>query len=151
MIWIFWAIFGAAVIHVAEEYKYSGGFLDVLKGFDQRYTPFITVNFAIITNTLFLLLCLAGALVGNRSPIFSLSVASVLFVNAWVHIIRTIRAMRYVSGVISGTFLYLPLSIYAYFLFSVSGRLSLPEMLVSLVLGVLYQAMPIFYLMLSGR
>jgi hypothetical protein len=143
MNWVFWAFIVAAVIHIVEEYKYPGGFSDAMKRFNPRFAPFVTVKFTVVINGLFLLVCFAGAIVGDKSLAFSLSVASLLLFNALMHIIGTIRMKRYVPGAVSSVLLYLPLSFYAYYLFANSGRLSLLDGIVSILLGALYQAVPI--------
>ena len=149
MNWIFWAFVGAAVIHIVEEYYYPGGFLDSMKRFNPGFAPSITVTFAVVINALFLLVCLASAVIADRNLIFSLSIASLLCFNGLIHIIATARSKRYAPGVISGIVLYLPLSLYAYYLFVSSGQLTLVGGIVSGLLGVLYQIVPISYLALS--
>ncbi len=150
MNWVFWAFIVAAVAHIVEEYKYPGGFSEAMKRFNSRFAPFITAKFTVVINVLFLLVCLAGAIVGDKSLAFSLSVASLLLFNALMHIIGTIRANRYVPGTVSSVLLYLPLSLCAYYLFANSGRLSLLDGIVSILLGALYQAVPIAYLTSSS-
>src|SRR3972149_7186580 len=86
---IFGTFVVAAVIHVIEEYVFPGGFLETLKRFNPRFAASITVKFAVIINSLFLLLCVAGAIVSSRNLVFSLSVASLLFFNAVVHVVGT--------------------------------------------------------------
>lgn len=148
--WIFVALLGAAVIHVLEEFVYPGGFMEFVKSFNPRVAHSVTARFAVLINSLFLLLCIAGAVVAENSLAFSLSVASLLFLNALVHLLGAVKARGYAPGVISGVLLYLPLSLYAYYLFAISGKLTLPEGIVSALLGVLYQAVPAGYLALSG-
>ena len=150
MNWIFWALVGAAAIHVVEEFVYPGGFLDSMRDFHPEFAPSVTVRFAVIINSLFLLLCVAGAIVASRSLVLSLSVASLLFLNALMHIVGVVKAREYMPGVISGVVLYLPLSLYAYYLSVGSGQLSLLGSVTSGLLGVLYQAIPAGYLALSS-
>ncbi len=150
MDWVFTAFVGAAVVHVVEEFVYPGGFMDVMKRFNPQFTPFITVRFAVIINGLFLLLCVLAAIVGENSLIFGLSVASLLFINALVHIGATLRARGYAPGIVSSVLLYLPLSLYAYYVFISSGQIAWPELAASGLLGILYQAVPIGYLLLSS-
>jgi len=149
MNWIFWAFVGAAVIHIVEEYYYPGGFPDFMKRFNPGFAPSITGTFAVMINALFLLLCLAGAIIATRNLIFSLSVASLLFFNGLTHIMATVLSKRYAPGVISGVLRYLPLSLYAYDLFVSSGQLTLVGGIVSGLLGVLYQIVPVSYLIVS--
>jgi hypothetical protein len=150
MNWIFSAFVVAAVIHVLEEYAYPGGFSDWMRSLNPRFAPWITARFALIINGLFLLLCVMGAVVASKSLVFSLSVASLLFFNGLTHLAGTIRAKRYAPGVVSGVLLYIPLSLYAFYLCAGAGRLTLVGSAIAGLLGVLYQAVPIGYLGLSS-
>jgi hypothetical protein len=67
-----------------------------------------------------------------------------------MHLAGTIKAKRYAPGVISGVLLYMPLSLYAFYLFAGAGRLTLVAGAMAGLLGVLYQAVPIGYLGLSS-
>ena len=148
--WIFRAFVGAAIIHVFEEYAYPGGFSDWMRRLNPKFAPRITARFAVIINGLFLLLCVMGAVVASKGLVFSLSVASLLFFNGLAHLAGTVRAKRYAPGVISGVLLYLPLSLYAFYLFAGAGRLTLAGSAIAGLVGVLYQAVPIGYLGLSS-
>ena len=150
MNWIFGTFVVAAVIHVLEEYAYPGGFLDWMKSMNPRFTPWITTRFTVIINGLFLLLCVVGAIVAARNLVFSLSVASLLFINGLMHLGGTVRARRYTPGVVSGILLYMPLALYTLYLFARSGRLTLAGSAIAGLLGVVYQAIPIGYLGLSS-
>jgi len=150
MNWIFSAFVVAAVIHVLEEYAYPGGFSDWMRSLNPRFAPWITARFAVIINGLFLLLCVMGAMVASKGLVFSLSVASLLFFNGLIHIAGAIRVKRYAPGVVSGVLLYVPLSLYAFYLFASAGRLTLAGGVMAGLLGVLYQAVPIGYLGLSS-
>jgi len=150
MNWIFWAFVGAAAIHVVEEFVYPGGFLASMRSFNPKFASSVTVRFAVIINSLFLLLCVVGAIIASKSFVFSLSVASLLSLNALMHIVRAVKARGYVPGVISGVLLYLPLSLYAYYLYASSGQLTFFGGMASGLLGALYQAIPAGYLALSS-
>ena len=150
MDWMFIAFLAVSLLHMGEEYIYPGGFIDFMKRLNPRFAPLVTVRFAVITNGLQLLLCIVALAVGRNNLVFSLSVASLIFINALVHIVRSIRVKRYTPGVITGVALYLPLSVCAYYLFWASGQLTLFEGIASGLLGILYQAVPISYLALSS-
>jgi hypothetical protein len=79
-----------------------------------------------------------------------MSVAALLFINGWVHILASIRTKGYVPGVITGLALYLPLSIYAYYLFIGSGQLALNQVFISVILGLLYQTIPLGYFAIAS-
>ena len=150
MDWVFPAFVVAAVIHVVEEYVFPGGFSDTLKRLRPGFAPFITTRFAVIINALFIVLCIAGTVVGSRNLVFSLSVASLLFFNGLVHSVATLVKKRYVPGVISGVILYLPLSLFAYYYYATSGQLTLFAGGFSALLGVLYQVVSMVYLALMA-
>ena len=147
---IFWAFAVAACIHVVEEFIYPGGFLDTMKGLSPRIAPFATVRAAIIFNGLFLVLCFVGAIVARQNLIFSLSIAGLLFVNALTHIGSTIKTKHYVPGVVTSILLYLPLSLYAYYAFGTAGQITLAEGAITIIIGALYQAIPMGYLATAG-
>jgi hypothetical protein len=147
--WVFWAFVGAAAIHVVEEYKYPGGFIELMRRLNPMWAPLVTVKFAAIINALFLLLCVVGALMASKVLLFSLSVAGLLFVNTLSHIMGAVRVKGYAPGVVSAVLLYLPLSSYAYYHFVSSGQLSVQGGIVSGLLGALCNAVPVVYLVLS--
>ena len=149
MRWIFWAILGAAALHVVEEYFFPGGFMEAMRGFQPKYARFITTRFALIINGLFLILCLAGVLVSGSAPTFSLSVAAVAGLNGLIHIGAAVRSRGYAPGVVTGVVLYLPLAAFAFILAGRSGNLSLRSGLTAILLGLAFQAVPLAYLGLS--
>ncbi len=150
MEWIFAAFLAVSILHMGEEYFYPGGFMEVMQQLNPRFAPLITVPMAVTINCLQLLLCLAAMAVGRRAMIFSMSVAALLFINGIVHIAGCVRIMGYAPGVITGIMLYLPLSVYAYYLSINSGRLTWKGGIAAAGLGFLYQAVPIGYLVLAN-
>jgi hypothetical protein len=151
MNWIFWAMPGAAVIHVIEEFFYPGGFIDVMRRMNPKLAGFVTTPFAIIINGAFLVLCVLGAIVGTAVPVFSLSVAALIGLNGLIHLIGTLKTRRYVPGLISGILLYVPIAVYLYREFILSGQFTLLQGILSGVFGLLYQAVPIGYLTIAAR
>jgi hypothetical protein len=150
MDWIFGAFLVASIIHMVEEYAFPGGFMEMMKRLNAKFAPFVTAPIAVIINGLQLLLCLVAILVGRNLLAFSLSVASLLFLNGVMHIMGCIRVKGYAPGVITGVMLYMPLSVYAYYHFSGSGQLTLGAGMVSGLLGLLYQAVPPSYFVLAS-
>lgn len=150
MDWIFGALFAVSAIHMAEEYVYPGGFMDFVKRLNPRFAPRVTVRFAVVANGLQLLLCLIAVVVGKSVPVFSMSVAGLLFINGLAHIMGCLRVRGYAPGVITGILLYLPLSVYAYDLFLSAGLLTASELVVTGILGALYQLLPVSYLGLAS-
>jgi len=89
--WIFWALVGAAVIHVAEEY--FGGFTRVK--FSLTMAQFVVVNAAFIG------LALAAALLWPRHPVYCLSIPALLLINTCVHLVPMLATRRYSPGSVS--------------------------------------------------
>jgi len=79
-----------------------------------------------------------------------MSVAALLFINGLMHILGCVRVKGYAPGVISGVLLYMPLSLYAYYLSIRSGQLTTNGVIFTAVLGLLYQAVPISYFLLAS-
>ena len=150
MNWVFSAFLAASLIHMGEEYFYPGGFMDVMKRLNPRFAPLVTVPLAVAINGLQLVLCLVAIAVGKNALVFSMSVAGLLFFNGLIHIMGCVRVRGYAPGVISGVLLYLPLAGYAYYLTISSGQLTLAGVIVTGVLGLLYQAVPIGYLAVAS-
>lgn len=149
MDWIFGASLVVSMIHMVEEYFYPGGFMDVMKRLNPRFAPLVTAPMAIVINGPQLLLCVIAILVGRNLLVFSMSVAALLFINAFAHIIGSLIAKEYAPGVITGVLFYLPLSIYAYYAFISSGQLTPGEVIVTGILGLVYQAVPIGYFVVA--
>ena len=150
MEWIFIAFLAASIIHMGEEYFLPGGFMDVMKNLNPKFAPFINAPSAIIINGLQLLLCVIVIMVGIKPIIFSMSIAGLLFFNGLMHIMACIRQKGYSPGVVSGVLLYIPLSVYAYYHFILSGQLMAEGMILTGLLGLIYQAVPIAYFALAS-
>ena len=151
MDWIFSAFLVVSMLHMVEEYFYPGGFMDVMKRLNPRFAPLVTAPMAIVINGLQLLLCVIAILVGSNLLAFSMSVAALLFINAFAHIMGSLIAKGYAPGVITGVLLYLPLSVYAYYLFIGSGQLTPGEVIITGILGLAYQAVPLSYFVIATR
>ena len=50
-----------------------GGFMDVMKGFNPKFAPFVTPRLAVIINGLQLVLCVIAMVVAKNLPVFSMS------------------------------------------------------------------------------
>ena len=136
--WVFDALPGAAVVHILEEYVYPGGFAGALERLFPRATALFTLKFHLAVNGLLVLLCLLSAFIGKANLVLSLSVFSLVFTNAVLHIRGAIVTKRYYPGVISGALIYIPLVLYAYFMFLSTHRITWLQAGLSFLLGVLY-------------
>lgn len=147
--WVFWAMVGAAVIHVAEEYIF--GWVDSARdfagrssrGFAGRFVSGIDLALFAVVNAFFILLCVVGALVGLENPVFSLSIACLFLFNAAMHLVPLIIVRRYISGAFSAVFLYIPLAFYAFHVADQGDKLNLWVALGAFLLGLLWQAIPL--------
>ncbi len=147
---IFPSFFFASILHMLEEYFYPGGFMDLMQRMNPRFAPLVTARMAVVFNGLQLVLCLVAILVWRIAFIFAMSIAGLLFINGLVHLGTCLRIRGYAPGVVTGALLYLPLSAYAYALALRSGQLTPGGVALTLLLGLLYQALPISYLVLAG-
>lgn len=87
--WIFWAFVIAAIVHIVEEY--FGGWLN----WTRRYMPGVTLAQFVVINVIFVIGCLIAAIVGERNLVVGLSIASLLLVNALIHLLPAIVMRRY--------------------------------------------------------
>jgi len=132
MEWIFVAILIISIIHVTEEY--FGGFVEQMK----RFVPELDLsNFASV-NMMFIALGFISVIVGSASLIYSLSIAALIFINAFFHIGGAIQLKGYSAGLISALLLYIPVSIYAYYYYWISGALTQTDVILSIVLGAIW-------------
>ncbi len=146
---IYWAVFAAGVLHVVEEYFFPGGFMGMMKRFQPRYAPFVTVRFAVIINGLFLIVCLAGAIFHRRLVWLGLAIAALVGLNCLSHVAAAIRAKGYAPGVISAALLYAPLAVIAFKREISRGSVTLRAGLMAAILGMLLMAVPIVHLGLA--
>ncbi|MCX6006525.1 MAG: HXXEE domain-containing protein [Chloroflexi bacterium] len=145
MTWIFAGFLIASILHMVEEYFFPGGFMTVMKRMNPDFAPFVNVPMAVVINGLQLVLCIIVIFVGRSNLAFSLSAASLLFINGLAHLGGSIRLKGYVPGVVTGSVLYLPLSIYAFYYFTASGELNVLDTVTAAWLGMLYQIVPLVY------
>jgi hypothetical protein len=151
MPYVFWVFLAASLVHIGEEYFFPGGFVQIMQKLNPRWAPAITVPFTVTVNLLFILLVLVGAIVGETSLVFSLSIAALLFLNGIAHLVGTIFTRHYVPGLISGLILYIPLSITAFHTYVCSGRVDLESILFSILLGIAYQLIPLILIATASR
>lgn len=126
-----------ATIHVAEEY-----FFNWLSWVSQ-FTNGITLFQFLFWNAAFLLLCVVG--VFTSSPVFKLSLASLLLCNVLVHLVPTMLRRQYSPGLVSAIMLYLPLGSFAYFSAIRHTLATNNQVLASIPLGALWMSIPFLY------
>jgi hypothetical protein len=136
--WIFWAIVGAVLIHIAEEH--FTGFVEYMASWAQF--PF-TRRLFVVVNTLFVLSAVAAAVVGTRFLVFSLSIPALIFYNAVGHIVTSLRKKGYTPGLFSSILLFVPFAFLAYMWTFSANVLSLRDASLSLLLGAVWVMLPL--------
>ncbi|MCX6001588.1 MAG: HXXEE domain-containing protein [Chloroflexi bacterium] len=145
MTWLFIGFLIASVLHMVEEYFFPGGFMAVMKRINPSFAPFVNVPVAIVINGLQLLLCVIVIFIGAGNLAFSLSAAALLFINGLMHLGGAVKLKGYAPGVITGSFIYIPLSVYSFYYFAASGQLHAGDAAIAGMLGVVYQLVPLAY------
>jgi hypothetical protein len=139
---IFWIFFLASLVHLGEEYFFPGGFMQFMRRFNPRWAAAVNVPFAVIVNSAFLVLVLAGAWLGESALLFSLSIAALLFINGMIHLAGAIITRHYVPGLISSLLLFIPLSTTAFIQYLCTGLIDLSQIALAFLIGLLYQLIP---------
>ena len=139
---IFWAFVPAALLHIAEEYVFPGGFPEAVRRLNPRLASAATPTFHLILNALFIVLVVVGAFIGESGLVFSLAIAGLLFYNALFHLVGTVMGRRYVPGLITGLAVYLPLSTYALAAYLCQAKINLGDLVSIGLLGMGLQLSP---------
>jgi hypothetical protein len=155
--WIWWAPFGAAVLHIVEEFVHPGGFADWDRAYRPALSASITPRFHVIVNALLLFLCFSVAVAGmpdgaivvggtrvrsavpqSLSVLAWLALAALLASNAVYHVVGTYRTKRISPGVRTAVLLYMPLAVLGYWYFVRTGQVSPAAAAVAALVGSSY-------------
>jgi hypothetical protein len=138
---VFWLILAASIVHVFEEYY--GGFVEMMR----KYSPIrgMTKSVFAVVNAVFILLCVLAAIINSAIPVYSLSIAALIFINSLIHFGAAIRVRGYAAGLVSAIFLYIPLSISAYLLYSQAGLSNLFTFWLSFAVGAGWMGLALAY------
>lgn len=145
---IYRLLLAAAVLHVAEEY--TRDWVGWMRTYG--FVKSVTRKQFVVINALFLFLMLMSAFYGDRYPVFGLSTAALLFINAWFHIFPSIWLGKYTPGLVTAVLLYLPLPIWAYWRVWSAGH-AWSVLQISFGLGMVWMSVPLVYqgLILLGQ
>jgi len=145
---VFWFILAVSAIHVMEEY--AAGWV---KWVNRSATPIsgITMGQFYVVNGIFIFLCTLAVIINTVFPIYSLSIAALLFINAIIHIGGTIKFKGYTPGVASAIILYVPFSLCAYYLYAQAELLTLMTFVLSLALGGLWMTLAVAFALVHNR
>jgi hypothetical protein len=104
---LFIALLIAAGIHILEEYLFPGGFAEAFNKLIPRASHLFTVEFHIVVNGVFILICILAAIIGRANYVLSMSAFGLVFANAMLHIRGAIiRKGYYPGGFIGNIHLY---------------------------------------------
>jgi hypothetical protein len=136
----------ASGVHAAEEYVYPGGFLKWLRSIFPRSAP--GVAGAIVINGAFFALVLSPFYsAAQATPIFSMSIAGLLFANGALHVAGTFKT-RYSPGTVTSVVCYFPAATYALLTIPPRWHMTFAEVVLSLLLGAFWQAIPLAIMVL---
>jgi Protein of unknown function with HXXEE motif len=138
---IFWVAMACYAVHMMEEffYDWKDWANKVLK------LPVDWPGFY-VTNTAVLFLGVACAEIGWNCPWLSLAFPALMLINAFFfHVMPVIIKRKFSPGLLTALGLFFPVGIYAYKIALDSG-VSVNEVIVSFVIGILLMAFPIILL-----
>lgn len=133
--WISWGIVVVSLVHITEEYY--GSWINWV----QRYAPGVTFPHFVVVNSIFVFLCIAASAI--QILLFQLSIASLIFINALIHIVPTFFLKHYSPGVWSAILLYIPLSVLSFYSTYIRGNLTHQNVILSVSIGILIMLIPI--------
>jgi Protein of unknown function with HXXEE motif len=143
----FWGMAVAAVIHAAEEYIYPGGFLRWMRSVFPRSAP--SVGGAIVINGAFFALVLSPLVSDPQStPIFSMSIATLLLANGALHVTGTYWTGRYSPGAITSVLGYFPAAIFTWITIPPKWHMGTEPIVWAILLGVFWQLIPLAFMIL---
>ena len=135
----------ASGLHFLEEYVYPGGFLNWMRSVFPNTAPGLVG--AIIINVAFFALVLSPlAPDAHTTPIFSLSIASLLLANGARHVAGTFLSGRYSPGAFTSVFCYFPAAIYALVTIPPKWHMNLLQVLWAFLLGIVWQLLPLGFM-----
>jgi hypothetical protein len=149
--WIFFSLPVAAALHILEEYIYPGGFAQAFNKLMPRASHLFTVKFHVAVNGIFFLMCIIAAMIGKANLIVSLSLFGLIFINAILHIREVIIRKGYYPGVVTGLFIYIPITIYTYYYFVSTQHITWSQVMLSFVLGISYMVALMIYVLVQQR
>ena len=138
---LFWLPLLVAVLHIAEEFVWPGGFARWYRWYRPDIAATVTGRFLAWINFALICGCLTVAIDGpsRYGVALFLTMIALLFANGVFHLSATLKRRRYAPGLVTGTLLYLPLGIVGYIEVLRLHRASIGTAFVAAVLGNSYQ------------
>ena len=130
-----------SVIHVFEEYftgwiEYAGTYV---KNIQKREFVFFNVIFVFLVTLSTILIIV------DRFTIFNLSILFLILINSFIHILPSIRVKKYLPGLVTALFGYLPLSGYLIFHYRMSREVTNKDLFFAFLIGLFIMAVPFVY------
>lgn len=122
---IFLFLFISALLHIADEFVYPGGFPEKFKRLISG-TGLGINNFQIaLINILFLSFCVFVLIYGNSYPLIGMAAIMLVMLNGFAHLLASLKYHEFFPGVFTGTLLYIPLGLFAliFFPLHINGKL----------------------------
>lgn len=147
---VFWGLTTASCAHVVEEYLWPGGFLAAAKEVAPEVFAHSSVPIVVGVNASMIIGCTLGALLRKRSQVLGLSMASLLFQNAIIHSVGSLRLKKYMPGLVTGLVLYVPLSVRAFASYRKSPAYRRSTAIGAAVLGTILHSIPFVAFAIRG-
>ena len=137
---MFWVPLAAASAHIFEEFVWPGGFADWYRRYRPEIAQSVSTTFLVWINAALLFGCFAVGVDAKTpvGPAFFLAMCALLAGNGVFHIFATMKMRRYSPGVVTGTLLYIPMGIYAFWAMLTSGRVSIGTAIAAALIGASY-------------
>ena len=146
----FWYLTAASCAHVVEEYFWPGGFLESAKEIAPEAFEHASLPIIVGVNSSMVIGCILGALIRRRSQVLGLSMSSLLFQNAVIHSVGSLRMRGYMPGLVSGLVLYVPLSVSAFKSYRRSPQYKRSTAIGAAVLGTVLHSTPFVSFAIRG-
>lgn len=138
--WIYWSLLAATSLHIFEEFVFPGGFVEWYRAYRPAVAASLNANFLVGINALLLCSAAAVGIWGStpRGAASWLTIAALLFANAWFHIRGAFRTKRYSPGMLTAVTLYIPLAVYGYIHLVSTGKASIGTAISAAIIGGSY-------------
>lgn len=146
-VWLSWLAMAAYLLHNVEEYGidifgrrlgFPDGICALMNLPAFPDCPIPPLYFMAVNIPLFWVAAPIAALMSRRHPLVGLAFYSVLFVNAWFHILPFVAGAGYSSGTVTALVLFVPMSVWIVHACFGPGRLSYRSMALLVALGVVF-------------
>jgi hypothetical protein len=135
-----WLPLLAVAAHLLEEFVWPGGFPDWYRRYRPERAASVTTRFLVIVNVVLVAIALLPPLLGPSPRGFAwwMMVAAIGAANAIFHLWATASRREYSPGVITGTFVYLPLAVIGALELVATQLVNIPTAIEAVVIGIGY-------------